>query len=95
MDFEDDNNLDFQQNNANIEDEIYVNTDYKTMNDAVIFLVDLQISDSNIFNQIFNITENSSGFVTDSIELLVNVTDHYKMGNVIVNVSSLITLFWC
>ena len=58
MDFEDDNNLDFQQNNANIEDEIYVNTDYKTMNDAVIFLVDLQISDSNIFNQIFNITEN-------------------------------------
>ena len=55
MDFEEDINHSFED--KQIEEELYLNTNYKTLNDIVVFLVDLQISDVSIFNQIFLIIE--------------------------------------
>lgn len=56
MDFEDDIGV-CQLEEKPIEEELYINPYYKTLNDVVIFLIDLQIEDGKVIKKIFSIIE--------------------------------------
>lgn len=61
MDFEEDDALVYNQDEKEtkeLEEDLYLSSNYKSLNDVVIFLVDLQIKDSESFNQIFKTAEN-------------------------------------